>query len=360
MKAPLSGIGHLAHAIHPGRSKLRFMLGLSAYFDESGHSKDQKCRFVGMGGLLAPSSAWDEFDPKWQAILDDYCGGVPFHMNKFAFQAPPFDGWDKEKRDRFFGSLVKTIKDAEAKPFGAVVSLDAYEFICQGIPAVRQAFLDPYYLCFQDVTRAAAVSLIGYSIDHIDDWKEFEKNEKIAMVYAQQTHFGAIASPEGTAPESMGRAERLWYAIREANPHFGRWMGSYASAPADNLSFLQAADLFAYELTHEFENRINRPQDAMRWGLAELLPDNGRNFLHKFYGVPQLLELLIESGFLGPHEDPRHGISINTSMNNIMHRDLLFGRMYDRRRKDEQREKPGNEPIQRRPAPDTEGVEDGS
>jgi hypothetical protein len=115
----------------------------------------------------------------------------------------------------------------------------------------------------------------------------------------------------------------------------GRWMGSYSAALANDLSFLQAADLFAYELTHEFENRIHRPGDPMRWGLAELLPGSWRNFLHKFYGVPQLLEVIIESGFLGPHEDPRHEISIGTSMDNIMHRDLLFSRMYDRRYRDE-------------------------
>ena len=107
-------------------------------------------------------------------------------------------------------------------------------------------------------------------------------------------------------------------------------MGSYTSDSPSNLTFLQAADLFAYELTHEFENRVNRPNDAMRWGLAQLLPGSWQDFLHKFYSVPQLLELLIESGFLGPHEDPRHGIAISTSMDNIMHRDLLFGRMLSR------------------------------
>ena len=124
MKAPLSKIGHLARAIHSGRSKLRFMLGLSAYFDESGHSKDEKCRFVGMGGLLAPASAWEEFDPKWQAILDEHCEGKPFHATDFAFQSEPFKGWKEEKRRKFFDSLVRTIKESGARPFGAVVSLN--------------------------------------------------------------------------------------------------------------------------------------------------------------------------------------------------------------------------------------------
>jgi hypothetical protein len=170
------------------------MLGLTAYFDESGHSEDEKCRFVGMGGLCAPCDAWTEFDGKWQAILDEHCEGKPFHATVFANQQKPFDGWKEEKRRKFFGSLVRAIKESKARPFGAVVSLDAYEFICQGIPAFKQALLDPYYLCFQDVTRAAAVSLISYSIDHHEDWKEFEENEKVAMVYAYRQVDGIVFS----------------------------------------------------------------------------------------------------------------------------------------------------------------------
>jgi hypothetical protein len=328
------GANQLARSVHLSRSKRKFMLGLSAYFDESGHSEDAKCRFVGMGGLCAPAVAWTEFDSKWQAILDKYCEGEPFHATDFANQQKPFDGWKEEKRRQFLGGLIRTIKETGARPFGAVVSLDAYEVICHGIPGFKRAMLDPYYLCFQDVTRAAAVSLIGYSIGNLYNWKEFEETEKVDMVYAYQKQFGAISSPEGTQRQSMGRAESLWHTIKDSNPHFGKWMGSYSSALADDLNFLQAADLFAYELTHEFENRVTRPEEPMRWGLAQLLPGSWRDFLHKFYGVPQLLDLLIESGFLGPHEDPRHEISISTSMDNIMHRDLLFGRMYDRRRKD--------------------------
>jgi len=326
-----TSIRHLASAIHPTRSKIKFMLGVTTYFDESGHSEDEKCRFVGIGGLCAPTAAWTEFDGNWQAVLDEYCEGKPFHATDFANQQEHFKGWKEEKRKQFLGGLVRAIKESGARPVGAVVSLDAYDFICHGIPAARQIILDPYYLCFQDVTRAAAVNLLSYSIDHIDDWKEFEENEKVAMVYAYQKQFGAISSPEGTPQQNMGRAESLWYAIRDFNPHFGKWMGSYSSAPANDLNFLQAADLFAYEFTHEFENRIHRPNDPMRWGLAQLLPGTWQDFLHTSYGVPQLLELLIESGALGPHEDPRHVISISNSMDMMRQRDILFGRVFQRR-----------------------------
>jgi hypothetical protein len=129
----------------------------------------------------------------------------------------------------------------------------------------------------------------------------------------------------------MGSAESLWYWIRDANPHFGRWMGAYSSARPDDLNQLQAADLFAYELTHEFENRINRPGDKMRWALAEMLPGSWRNFLHKFYGVPQLVDLLIDTNRLNVTDDQRSAGSTNASLNNIMHGDLLISRMYQRR-----------------------------
>src|SRR5271168_572523 len=210
-------VKNLVWAIHPARSKLKFMLGLSAYFDESGHSEDENCRFVGVGGLCAPASAWTEFDGKWQAVLDEHCGGQPFHMKDFANGWSVYKGWGKAKRETFFGGLVKAIRESGARPFGAVVSLDAYEFVCQGIPAVRRAVLDPYYICFQDVTHAAAVSLIGYSIEHTDDWQEFEEREKVAMVYAYQKRFGAISSPAGTQRQSMGRAESLWHTIKDSS-----------------------------------------------------------------------------------------------------------------------------------------------
>lgn len=311
------------------------MFGLAAYFDESGHSNDPMCRFVGMGGLCAPAVAWEEFSEKWQAILDEQCEGVPFHMKEFAFGAEHFKGWKKPQRDKLLGDLVRVIKETNARPFGAVVSLDAYDLVCKSITGAEQFLVEPYYLCFQDVTRAAALNVLAYGRLNIRmtfaQWLEYEQNERVAMVYARQKQYGTISSPDGTARESMGRAESLWYAIKDANPHFGKWMGSYASASPEDLNFLQASDLFAYELTHEFENRINRSGDKMRWALAQMLPGSWRDFLHRFYGVPQLLELFLENNRLDVTEDQKNAGLTNSSLSKIMHRDLLFGRMYERR-----------------------------
>jgi molybdopterin-biosynthesis enzyme MoeA-like protein len=86
-----------------------------------------------------------------------------------------------------------------------------------------------------------------------------------------------------------------------------------------------------YELTHEFENRVKRPNDRMRWALSEMLPNTWRDFLQRFYGASQILEILVTSGWLGATEDDRNHTSISNSMNKIMHGDLLAARMCDRR-----------------------------
>ena len=103
-------VAHLSRGIHPSRSKHKFMLSLSAYFDESGHADDPDCQFVGVGGLCAPAAAWNDLDDKWQGILNEQCDGKPFHMNKFALQQGPVVGGQKNE-ENMLGSLIRTIKE---------------------------------------------------------------------------------------------------------------------------------------------------------------------------------------------------------------------------------------------------------
>ena len=101
---------------------------LTAYFDESGHQDDEKCRYVGMSGFVAPHANWDAFEPRWRATLRDSDLLEPFHMKEFAHSAGQFETWkgDEPRRRRLFGALIDAIDDAEATPIGAVVSLDGF------------------------------------------------------------------------------------------------------------------------------------------------------------------------------------------------------------------------------------------
>jgi hypothetical protein len=67
------------------------------------------------------------------------------------------------------------------------------------------------------------------------------------------------------------RAEALWNAMRDNVPDIGPRMGTYFSSTPRETCQLQAADLFAYELLKEFENRVRRPQDRMRYGLRQII-----------------------------------------------------------------------------------------
>jgi hypothetical protein len=237
------------------------MLLLTAYMDETGHSEDKKLHFAGMAGFVAPFKRWECFALQWQKILDDAGLKEPFHMKEFAQFRGQFEiEWNgpenKQKREEFFGKLIATIQETKATPIGAIVSVEAFRSLtlCQ-----QSAFKDPYYIGFQLCTRGAALEAEGYS-----------PPEKVAMVYSYNEEFGTTMPNEEVRIDQAGRAEQLWYAIKK-HTHFGRWMGSYASSSPREIVQLQAADVLAYELFKEFENRIIRPDDKMRYGLQKIL-----------------------------------------------------------------------------------------
>jgi hypothetical protein len=228
---------------------------LTGYFDETGHTDDPTLHFVGMAGFIAPSEAWINFESEWQDTLRKAGLKEAFHMKDFAHSAGQFAEWkgQEEKPQLLFGRLVEIIRKTNAKPIGAAVSLRDYKTLTE---VQRSQFRDPYYLVFQVCTRGAA------------DRAVFElPGERVATVYAFNGEYGT---------NKGGQAETLWHAIRE-NYANGVRLGAYASRSPNELCPLQAADLFAYELCHEFENRIKRPDHPMRWGLRQIL---------KMYNIP--------------------------------------------------------------------------
>jgi hypothetical protein len=148
----------------------------------------------------------------------------------------------------------------------------------------RACFKDPYYMAFQQCTRGACLQAFGH------------EPEKVAMVYAYQKEFGAIAPLGVFSVDQAGNAEKLWHAMKNQTI-YGRWMGSYSSSSAKELIPLQAADLLAYELTKEFENLLIRPSDKMRWGLRQILPIAlaGKGPLFHFCDRREMLRFIKES-----------------------------------------------------------------
>jgi hypothetical protein len=79
---------------------------------------------------------------------------------------------------------------------------------------------------------------------------------------------------------------------------------------AADVCALQAADLFAYEITHEFENRLKRPHFDMRWGLRKLLSKEENQALIKFIDSQEMLEILMNSNLIDECQEVRLASSI--------------------------------------------------
>ncbi|MBV8114258.1 MAG: hypothetical protein JO300_05920 [Silvibacterium sp.] len=258
---------------------------LISYADESGHSADPACGFVGIGGLVAPAENWEKvFKPHWQAALDEFIQGEPFHMREFVVVPGlgRYRGWDESKRRAFMAQLVDAILKTEARPVGCVVSTEHFSMLR---PEHQRALRDPYYIALQEVTKGLSLAAIPKDVPVV--------LEQVAMVYAHQEDFGATP---------FGRVEQLWRVIK-AEAVWGQWMGTYSCARPQAVLPLQAADLFAYEITHEFETWIKRPQIKMRWPLKQILTNAKDQLLIKVFTLPAMIQCLAESGALQESTD---------------------------------------------------------
>jgi hypothetical protein len=222
------------------------VLNLTSYMDETGHPDDPNLEYVGMAGFVAPLGAWEVFGIAWEDLMRNAGLSEPFHMKEFAHSQGQFKSWKGKEgmRRAFLGRAMNLIVETRATPIGAIVSLSGFRSLTEN---QQISYVNPYYIGFQHVTRGAAIEAM------FD-----EHDEKVAMVYAYQAEYGT---------NNGGWAEQLWHAIKK-HTDYGKRMGSYASGTPGDFCPLQAADIFAYELSHEFESRVKRPDAENALGTA--------------------------------------------------------------------------------------------
>lgn len=218
------------------------MFELFAYMDETGHSKEERQKFVGMGGLIATDDNWERFGRKWKAALTSF--RIPhFHMKDFAHSRGAFEGWSELKRRKLFGKLLKIIETTYALPFGAVIAMDDYRQLSE---ERQRNFEDPYFLAFADCAVHALMLMAP-----------MPREEKINMVFSEQVEF------RNRAVKLYAKVKRVHRAGEKLSPPEFRDMRDVVQ--------LQGADLVAYELYKEFERQRYRPTTVQRYGYSELL-----------------------------------------------------------------------------------------
>lgn len=213
---------------------------LTGYFDESGHSSETD--FFAVAAFVAEDSEWVAFDARWREALAQT--GVPYlHMRQFAHRVGAFQGWTEDRRRALLAGCVAAIKSIRTIAVGAAVSVTDFRALS---PEAQSELRDPFFCCFQEVVRGAAVNAY------------FEpQGIHVHMVFSQQDQFSSLA-------------RQLWGVMASTIDVRDR-MASLAFEDMRGVPGLQAADLLAYELRHYYHLRKARPTSVPRWAFAEIV-----------------------------------------------------------------------------------------
>lgn len=226
---------------------------LWGFMDETGHSRDERQRFNGMAGLVAPLEHWAEFERKWKKTLKEF--KIPhFHMKDFESSAltefsrtskNPFKGWSQIKKAKLFQKLLKHMETAYVYPLGSSLAMEDFRRLT---PEQRALFDDPYYMGFVSV-----LAFVGGFLDKAGA----ASSVRAAIVFSDQVEF------KNRALEFFERAiSDEEFIKRRIDPPSFRDMR--------DLVPLQAADIVAYEVYKEHERQRYRPHDSPREGYQAL------------------------------------------------------------------------------------------
>jgi hypothetical protein len=218
------------------------MLMLTGYMDETGNTKDERQRFAGMAGLVAPLENWEKFEARWKRILGEF--KIPyFHMKDFANFKGFHKGWHEQKRRKLFGKLMTCIAMAYPIPVGSICSSEDFRSLSA---EHKKLLIDPYFLSFVHCVTVPSL------------WVEnAPPGVKLAMVFGEHGEF-------------QSRARRYYEEMRDTFV-VGPRLHPPEFRDMRDLVPLQAADIVAYELYKEAERRRYRRTAEARYGYVELV-----------------------------------------------------------------------------------------
>lgn len=253
------------------------------YMDETGHSSDQRQRFNGMAGLIAPASHWKELERKWKETLDAF-KITHFHMTEFENSERArnatrsknvFKNWSSIKKEKLFSKLLKIIETTHAFPVGSVISMDDFRSLSD---EQRKLFDDPYYLGFANM-----LAYVDFFLKSTGSAPEV----KAAIVFSDQVEF-------------------RYRALQYYETAYSKELTTRIKPPSfDNMRdrrALQAADIIAFEFYRECERQRYRPNDEPRPGYQTICKMSNRlGFQRPLIHFQQRDELLAHAENVGKH-----------------------------------------------------------
>lgn len=144
---------------------------IAAYFDDSG--TDLKSAVAVAACYISDVRRWDRFAAEWKSVLSD-AGilGCGFHMADFVAHKPPFDAWERAKRDDVIRGLVSTIGSHALDGMVTAVIKSDYDRFVTG--KLREK-LGGYHYTFA----------VQSCLDFIEKWRGFNSREPIQFIFDQ-------------------------------------------------------------------------------------------------------------------------------------------------------------------------------
>jgi Protein of unknown function (DUF3800) len=247
MSEELVSLSRILHGRESGE-RLFFMLGITAYCDESVRNETG---VLVMAGYLGTLRQWQHFDQGWNADL--------FHDKLPEFKASDcekgngaFEGRCKEERQGSYQRFVARIAESQLLASVVVTDLHAYAPIRPEMDALREIprkkggvtkFGDPFYPTFE------------YLVALVANWtRTAPPGEQVLYVFDENKEYGSKCYQLFCDLKSQKEAE-LAHRMR-------------SMVPGDSRDFpgLQAADILAFEVRRHVEEVVwaRRPAPE-RW-----------------------------------------------------------------------------------------------
>lgn len=215
--APVSTTAQLARMLFPSGAKLRVLLMLDAYFDDSG--TDAESRVAVLAGYLGPAEEWTVLEAEWNAVLrrEDLTFYRTADCNHSQGQ---FDGWPSPRRNALHREMVEIITRRQLVPIGIA---------CKVLTpfASRVPWTWEFEACFVRVIEWVGEYMrklpAGEQVSMLIERKE-EAEATLVAIYNQLM-----------TPENLG----------EFRPYFA---GPPGFRPKEGYPQVQAADVLAYEM----------------------------------------------------------------------------------------------------------------
>ena len=240
--------------LNPALPGKRHFVMLWFYCDESYDSnpkgkgaekKGPPPKTYSVAGFLASERGWPKIEKPW-AAKNRRIGVSRFHAACVNARDGEFQGWGKNRRDRYAKYMLALLKKQGKKLHGFSCGMLADEYRRIISPAGQERLGHPYLACFKTCIALIATKMRPYGKEHkfsvILDRNEFE-NDAVKMFYAMKDY------------ESWPERYRL---------------GTCAPGSWEEFVALQPADLIAYETFRLLSARRNNVE-AVRRSLKSMI-----------------------------------------------------------------------------------------